>query len=61
MSYPIQDTIKHTIATVAQVVGANAAAWSMAFTNINGLLTSISLVLASTFTLYKFIKEFKKK
>lgn len=55
------DTIKTAVVHVAQVVGANATAWGLAITEINGLLTSISLVLATSFTIYKFIKEWNKK
>lgn len=53
--------MKDTTTHIAQVVGANAAAWSLTFTHINELLTSISLVLATAYTIYKFIKEWKKK
>lgn len=53
----MRDTTIH----IAQVVGANAAAWTVALQDINTLLTTISVVLASAYTVYKFIKELKKK
>jgi flagellar biogenesis protein FliO len=50
-----------TATHVAQVVGANAAAWSVAFSHINEALTALSLVLASAYTIYKFIQDHRRK
>ncbi len=55
------DTTTTAITHIAQVVGVNAAAVSVAFTNINELLTTLSLVLASGYTLYRWFKDLKKK
>ncbi len=50
-----------TIQHICQVVGANVAAVTIALTNINQMLTTLSLVLASAYTIYKFIIEFKNR
>jgi hypothetical protein len=51
--------MRDTTAHVAQVIGAHAAAWSVALSNINTALTALSLVLASAYTIYKFFKDHK--
>lgn len=43
------------------VFGLNVPGWTMFFTNINELLTSVSVVLATSYTLYKFITDIKAK
>ena len=53
--------MKDTTVHIAQVVGANAAAWTITFSSINELLTAISLCAATSYTIYKFIKEWKAK
>ena len=44
-----------------QVAGANGAAVTIFFSHINEALTTISLLTAIAFTLYKFYKEQKKQ
>ena len=44
-----------------QVALANGSAIGFSLVNINEILTLVSLVLAITFTIYKFIKFEKKK
>jgi hypothetical protein len=46
---------------IAQVIGANASAWTIAFTHLNEALTALSLALASAYTVYKFVGEIRKK
>jgi hypothetical protein len=53
--------MKDTVTSVAQVVGANASAWTLALADINGFLTALSLVLTTGYTIYKFIKDKKKE
>jgi hypothetical protein len=54
--------MKDSLIHIAQVVGANTAALTVALSNINALLTTISLILATIYTIYKFFKEiFPKK
>ena len=57
----MQDTHSHTLTSILQVVGANAAALGITFSQINEMLTALSLMLASAFTIYKFFKEIKSK
>ena len=61
MNNHLQDSVHNAGIEIAKVVGANATAWSIALTNVNALLTTISLVLASAFTIVKIIKERNKK
>lgn len=42
------------------VIGANVAALGISLKNINDALTTISVLLAIAFTIYKFYKETKK-
>lgn len=44
---------------IIQVVIANAAAIGISVREANEFLTTISLILAITFTIYKFLKEKK--
>ncbi len=44
-----------------QVAVANGSAIGFSITDCNEILTLVSLVLAITFTIYKFIKFEKKK
>ena len=53
--------MKDTVIHVAQVAGVNIAAWAITFGEINQLLTTVSLLSAIIFTLYKLYKEVKKK
>ena len=50
-----------TVTHIIQVVGANVAALSITLSKINDLLTTLSLVLASGYTVYKILKEWKTK
>ena len=52
--------MKDSTIQVAQVIGANATAWAVALNNINVLLISISTVLATAFTIYKWVKALKE-
>ena len=53
------DTLKTTIAHISQVIGVNASAVGVALSHINEMLTTLSLTLATGFTIYKMIKEWK--
>ncbi len=53
--------MKDSTTHIIQVIGANAAALGVTFSHINELLTSISLTLATAYTIYKFIKEINTK
>ncbi|MCD6017291.1 MAG: hypothetical protein K0S53_412 [Bacteroidetes bacterium] len=50
-----------TFTHIVQVVGANVAALSITLSQINDLLTTLSLVLASSYTVYKLVKDLRKK
>ena len=50
-----------TVTHIIQVAGANVAALSITLSHVNDLLTTISLVLASSYTIYKLVKEWKTK
>jgi hypothetical protein len=52
--------MKDSIIHVAQVAGVNATAWLITFGEINQLLTTLSLLSAIIFTLYKLYKEIKR-
>ena len=54
------DTTNH-VTHIAQVVSANAAAWGIALTNLNTVLTTLSITLATSYTIYKWFKELKNK
>lgn len=43
-----------------QVVVANAAALTFSFKTLNEELSTLSILLAISFTVYKFYKEYKK-
>jgi len=49
--------VKH----ILQVLGVNTTALTLTIANINGILTTISLILAIGYTLYKIRKEIKNK
>tara|TARA_R100001463_G_scaffold9308_6_gene27876 strand:- start:4136 stop:4315 length:180 start_codon:yes stop_codon:yes gene_type:complete len=53
--YKMRDTIEDTI----QVGVANAGAISISLAEINEVLTTVSLVIAISFSIYKFIKTKK--
>ena len=56
----IDSTHTHSaLVHIAKVVSANVAAWTVALTNLNSLLTTISILLATSYTIYKFVKEIK--
>ena len=46
---------------IIQVVGANAAALGITITHVNEMLTALSLALATAYTVYKFVKDLRKK
>lgn len=51
----------NTIINIAKVVGVNASAISVSLASVNQLLTTISVSLATIYTIYKFIKDIKTK
>tara|TARA_R100000908_G_scaffold20207_1_gene7867 strand:+ start:328 stop:507 length:180 start_codon:yes stop_codon:yes gene_type:complete len=53
--YKMRDTIEDTI----QVGVANAGAISISLAEINEVLTTVSLVIAISFSIYKFLKTKK--
>ena len=53
--YKMKDTIEDTI----QVGVANAGAISISLAEINEVLTTVSLVIAISFSIYKFLKTKK--
>lgn len=53
----MKDSTTHLI----QVVGTTAGAVGLTLTNINEALTALSLCLATSYTIYHFFKDFKKK
>ena len=52
-------TMKDTIEDTIQVGVANAGAISISLAEINEVLTTVSLVIAISFSIYKFIKTKK--
>lgn len=53
--YKMKDTIEDTI----QVGVANAGAISISLAEINEVLTTVSLIIAISFSIYKFLKTKK--
>lgn len=53
--YKMKDTIEDTI----QVGMANAGAISISLAEINEVLTTVSLIIAISFSIYKFLKTKK--
>ena len=46
--------------SIGAVITANFAAFTIYMTGINEILSGISLLAAISFTIYKFVMEFKK-
>jgi hypothetical protein len=46
---------------IAQVLAVNISALTITLSEINGFLTTLSLTLASAYTIYKFFKEFRNR
>lgn len=42
---------------ILQVMTAHLSAWTIFMSHVNELLTTVSLVLASAYTIYKFVKD----
>jgi len=53
--------MKMTHKNTIEVLAANAISWTFTIADVNDILTTISLILAIGFTLYKFFQEKKKK
>ncbi len=64
VSNQVQDTVATKSHSVAMWIGAQATAWTLTIAQVNGLLTSLSLLAATTFSIYMIYlkyKEAKKK
>jgi hypothetical protein len=46
---------------ILQVIGLNTAAITISLTEINQMLTTLSLTVAIAYTIWKGLKEFRKK
>lgn len=60
VSTQLQDTVSAKSHSVAVWIGTQAAAWSITFSEINGLLTSLSLIAATTYSIYLIYLKFKE-
>jgi hypothetical protein len=50
-----------TFIHISQVAGINLTAITITLSETNEVLKTISLIAAIAYTVYKFVKEFKKK
>jgi EamA domain-containing membrane protein RarD len=51
--------MKNSYFAILQVVAINSAAITVFLDNLNIWLTSLSAILAASFTVYKIVKEFR--